>query len=218
MELQGRKINFLGDSITAGVGVKSRDAIFLNVLKERAGLAEARNYGISATRIARQSVWQTENLPAFCDRFDKMDADADVIVVFGGTNDYGHGDAPLGCMADRTPDTFYGGCHLLMQGLIEKYPSAEIVFMTPLHRAGDDRPAANERKLGHSLVPLKTYVDIIRETAAFYGLPVLDLFASAGICPDIEASRKTFCPDGLHPNEAGHLRIEGRLENFLKAL
>lgn len=33
MELKGKKINFLGDSITEGCGTTKNDKIFLNVLK-----------------------------------------------------------------------------------------------------------------------------------------------------------------------------------------
>ncbi len=217
MELQGKKINFLGDSITQGVGVGTAEEIYLNVLKNKCGLAEARNYGISATRFARQSNFETENLPAFCDRFMFMDNDADVVVVFGGTNDYGHGDAAIGDFTERDVNTFYGACHTLMRGLIEKYPRAEIVFMTPLHRCGDTRPSCHQNK-APDCEPLGTYVEIIKEVAKSYGLPVLDLFATAGIVPDVEISKETFCPDGLHPNAAGHVKIASRLEGFLKAL
>ena len=49
MELQNKKINFLGDSITQGVGTSGKEKIFLNLLKESAGLSTVRNYGISAT-------------------------------------------------------------------------------------------------------------------------------------------------------------------------
>ena len=35
-----------------------------------------------------------------------MDSDADVVVVFGGTNDFGHGDAKLGTFESRDPYTF----------------------------------------------------------------------------------------------------------------
>lgn len=68
-----------------------------------------------------------------------MEPEADVIVVFGGTNDFGHGDAPLGTMSDRTPYTFYGACHVLIRKLLERYPEAELVFMTPLHRYVEER-------------------------------------------------------------------------------
>ena len=56
MELKNKKINFLGDSITQGVGTTEDKYIYLNVMKNECGLAAARNYGISGTRIARQHV------------------------------------------------------------------------------------------------------------------------------------------------------------------
>ena len=109
MQLKGIKANFLGDSITEGVGVPSPEFAYWNVLKEKFGLAEARGYGIGGTRIARQHT-PTANRPQFdrdfCSRVGEMNPDADLVVVFGGTNDFGHGDAPIGTSADRTPDTF----------------------------------------------------------------------------------------------------------------
>ena len=138
-----------------------------------------------------------------------MDLDADLIVVFGGTNDYGHGDAPIGCFEDRTPDTFYGACHTLMTSLIDRYPDADIVFMTPLHRAVEEQPGK---------LPLAGYVAIIREVAAYYALPVLDLYTTSGIQPKVKILREKFMPDGLHPNDAGAEKVADRLGNFLLSL
>ena len=72
-----------------------------------------------------------------CSRVATMDPDADIVVVFGGTNDFAHGDDPIGEMLDRCTTTFYGACHVLMARLIEKYPTATIVFMTPMHRVNE---------------------------------------------------------------------------------
>lgn len=213
MKLEGKKISFLGDSITYGVGASSVEARFTKIIEREEKLGTMRNYGISGTRIARQHHVPSAN-PAwdqdFCSRVADMDPDADVVVVFGGTNDYGHGDAPLGTPDDRTPDTFWGACHTLMRTLIEKYPTAVIVIMTPIHRANDTHK-------NHAGVGLAGYVDILKETARFYGLPVLDLFAMGGIQPSIEAQKIAFCPDGLHPNDAGNRRIADRLIAFLRA-
>lgn len=213
MELNGKKINFLGDSITFGVGVAHPENRFVDRVARMAGLAAARNYGISGTRLARQKK-PSDNANFdrdFCSRVAEMDPDADVIVVFGGTNDYGHGDAPIGTFDDRTPDTFYGACHTLMRSLIEKYPEAMIVFMTPLHRALDTHLDCKGRALSD-------YVDMIREVARYYALPVLDLFAVSGIQPNVPVIREKYCPDGLHPNDAGNARIAERLVHFLAAL
>ncbi|MBO4309202.1 MAG: SGNH/GDSL hydrolase family protein [Clostridia bacterium] len=214
MKLEGIKANFLGDSITEGAGVPDVKYTYWNVLKERYGLAEARGYGIGGTRIARQTV-PSQNPKYdldFCSRVDGMDPDADLVVVFGGTNDFGHGDAPFGTIDDRTEFTFYGACHVLMRSLIEKYPSATIVFMTPLHRAVEKKPERPD-------VPhLSEYVRAIKEVAALYGIPVYDLYANSNIDPQIPVQKELFTKDGLHPNIAGAARIAERLGNFLLTL
>ena len=218
MELKGKKINFLGDSITQGYGTSSIEKTFWNVLKVNAELAEARGYGIGGTRFAEQRN-KREPIDSldFCARYNEMDDDADAVVVFGGTNDYGHGDAPIGCESDRTSATFWGACHCLMQGLIEKYPAAVIVIMTPLHRLYEENPHPDDRKQDIS-APLCEYVDIIKKVAEFYSLPVLDLWAMSGIQPKVDIIREKYCPDGLHPNDAGHIIIANRLDGFLKTL
>ena len=218
MELQGKKINFLGDSITEGVGTSAKENIYLNVLAREAKLAEVRNYGISGTRIARQTrpYMQYVELDSldFCRRYTEMDNDADVVVVFGGTNDFGHGDAPLGTFEDRTPDTFYGACHYLFTGLMEKYPTAEIVIMTPLHRTQEDDTTLAYAK-GETLATVRR---AILEVAEYYALPIVDLWATSGIQPRLESSRSAHCPDGLHPNDAGHKIIASRLLGVLRSL
>lgn len=212
MKLKGIKANFLGDSITEGIGVPSVEYTYWNQLKEKYGLAVARGYGISGTRFAAQKI-PTAHAPSFdrdfCSRVEEMDPDADLVVVFGGTNDYGHGDAPLGKFSDRTKNSFYGACHTLMLSLIERFPTATLVFMTPLHRAIEEQEGK---------APLRTYVEIIREVAEFYGIPVMDLYAKSNIQPQIEVQKQAFAPDGLHPNIAGAERIADRLGEFLSAL
>jgi lysophospholipase L1-like esterase len=137
-----------------------------------------------------------------------MDPDADVVVVFGGTNDYGHGDAPLGEMSDRTVWTYYGALHVLFTALIEKYPTAQIVILTPLHREDEEKRTPI----------LKPFVDATRQVAEYYSLPVLDLWANYGIQPRIPVMKNMYVPDGLHPNDAGHAHLANKLRAFLEQL
>lgn len=62
------------------------------------------------------------------------------------------------------------------------------------------------------------YVAIIRRTAEYMGLPVLDLYKMSGLQPRIPIIMERFVPDGLHPNDAGQRKIADRLEGFLLSI
>ena len=148
-------------------------------------------------------------------KIEKESHDADIVFVFGGTNDFGHGDAAVGCMDDREPYTFYGALHTLFTKIITKYPTAKIVVATPLHRCDEEKfmikggvPKA---------VKLIDYVNIIREVAEYYALPVLDLYKNSGLQPIVPIIQEKYVPDGLHPNDAGHVILADKIVAFLKS-
>ncbi len=214
MDLTGKKINFLGDSITEGYCARDLQSGYVDLMKAKYALAEARNYGIAGTRIARQHTPSEESRfdLDFCSRVEEMDADADIVVVLGGTNDHGHGDAPLGRCTDRTPDTFHGACHVLFARLKKRFPGSAIVIATPMHRTDEDTP-----KPGSGAV-LKDYVSILRDTAKQYGLPVLDLFETSAIQAHIPERAAAYTTDGLHPNDLGHAVLAQEIGSFLQKL
>ena len=158
MELKGKKINFLGDSITEGVGASEYARCYVEQFAAATG-AVCRNYGISGTRIAKR----------------------------------------------RVP---YGALHVLFTALIEKYPTAQIVILTPLHREDEEKRTPI----------LKPFVDATRQVAEYYSLPVLDLWANYGIQPRIPVMKNMYVPDGLHPNDAGHAILANKLRAFLEQL
>lgn len=219
MELKGKRVAFLGDSITEGYGTSAIEFAYWNQFGKRTGAIVSAD-GIGGTRIAPQRATSAERpyeAQYFSTRLHKLIPDADVVVVFGGTNDFGAGDAALGTIADRTEDTFYGACHVLVQKLYERYPNATLVLMTPLHRLSEDEVGYNEvgvRRVG----PLSVYVQALRDVAEFYGLPLVDLFATCPIQPRVEILREKYMPDGLHPNDAGAALVAERLQAVLEAL
>lgn len=216
MELKGTKINFLGDSITEGAGTSSPDRMFTMLIEREYG-AICQNYGIGGTRIARQKTATVEKWDRdFISRAPEMDADADIVVVFGGTNDFGHGDAPLGTMSDRTPYTFYGALHCLYTALTEKYPDVPVVILTPLHRSNEDSPKGDNKP--EPVGTLKEYVNIIREVAEYYSFPVLDLYKESGLQPKVPVIQKKYIPDGLHPNDDGNAILAHKIARFLEML
>ena len=217
MNIQNKKILFLGDSITEGYGPQDIENVYWKRLERSCGCVSV-GFGISGTRIARQQKPSPDPREDqyFRSRVASMDEQADVVVIFGGTNDYGHGDAALGCFDDRTDDTFYGALHNLYSDLIAKYPTAQLVVMTPLHRLGENE-AYNTWGL-RSVGCLEDYVDIICEVAGYYGIPVLDLHRLSGLQPEVPQLKERYMPDGLHPNDAGHALIHSRLKGFLETL
>lgn len=216
MELRNKIVNFLGDSITEGVGADNKDKCYVSVLERDYGLKKANNYGKSGTRIAKQNeiFWCEDFNDDFISRADNMDKNADIIVVFGGTNDFGHGSAPMGDFESRDPYTFYGAMHTLILKLLENYENSRIVFCTPIHREYEEVSAEVSKKN----CPLKKYVEIIKEVCEFYGVPIIDLWKVSGIQPRVPFIKNRLCPDGLHPNNRGHKILADCIAAGLKAL
>lgn len=213
MELKNKKIAFLGDSITFGSGTSSEDMRYTSVFEKISGAA-VDNFGVCATRIARRLVphptpsWND----TFVDRAKRMTDDYDVICVFGGTNDYANPNpTPLGVIDDTDEHTFYGALKILCETLLTMHPHAIIAFATPIHRRAD-------YNYGLPGLCLKDYVTAIKEIAETYSIPVLDLYATAGIQSKIPAVMEEYLADGLHPNDRGHERIAQKFYSFLKTL
>ncbi len=217
MKTEGKIILFLGDSITARCGASCEEKGFSDLVTVDGKFAQGVNYGVGGTRIAKNAIDQN---PAHKETFEmralRMQEEADIVVVFGGTNDYGHGDAPMGKLGDTTVETFYGAMESLLNVLMNKYPNATILVMTPIHRKWENK-LFNERGV-RNCGTLGDYVQAEREVCEKYGIPVLDLYATSGICPDNPVNCETFTADGLHPNDAGHRRIADRLLAKLQEL
>ena len=228
MELNGKKIVFLGDSITEGCGTSGRDKCFVTLVGERGGFRESKNYGIGATRIARQSAasadknWDND----FCARVEELDGDADIVGVFGGTNDYYWSD---GGIEGNDPSCFRFAAEQLCGGLRDRYPGKRIVLLTPYKQRGhgnvagahdfrdaDDHCSDARNFSGHTL---GDYARVLREVCAARDIPVLDLYGASGV--DVAHSDEDFrryTLDGCHPNEAGHALLAEALRDFWKTL
>lgn len=225
MNIKGFKVNFLGDSITEGAGVVDQANRYDNRLMEMCGLSAINSYGISGSRLAHQ-IHPSDNPRydlCFCGRAYDMEPDADMVVVFGGVNDYIHGDAPFGEIGDTTPATFCGGVYFLMNYLQTAYPGKPIIFMAParsfLRKEVDDRiVSTHARKRPGIGKPLRAYVDAILETGKQLGIPVMDLYNDLGLDPHDPEIFDTYTMDGLHFNDAGHAVIAQKLKDFIEAI
>ena len=224
MELRNKIVCFLGDSITEGVGVADiAHCRYDNRIKNTYGLQAVYNYGIGGTRIAHQQIpsEKPRHDLCFCGRIYDLEPTADVIVIYGGVNDYIHGDAPIGTPEDTTPRTFYGGVEFLMTTAKELYPKAVIAFITPArmcYKGNTDMLPSPRPEKRPDAMPLKHYVEIMKEKGRYHGIPVLDLYEALGIDPNDPADSARYTVDGLHFNDLGHGSLAARIGEFLAAL
>ena len=211
-------INFLGDSITWGAGAKTEENRFVN----RVGKAlncTVRNYGIGGTRIARQTVTHctTEFDQDYLLRAPLMEDDADYVFVFGGTNDFGHGDAEIGTMDSTDPCTFYGAIKLLIEMLTEKYGKEKLAFILPMPRHNQDNPRGEGYKT-KDFATLQGYVDVLIEVLDAYKIPYIDLFYHSVLPKPVNNKPDDYFSDGLHPNDFGHLVIAQAVVAFVEKM
>lgn len=151
--------------------------------------------GIGGSSIGRY--WDN----AFVDRYQKIPEDTDLIIVMGGTNDgFCVTEEEIGNMQERASRTFIGDLDQLMQGLQEDYPEATIVFATPLPNVLHDIL----RKERDYLLPQTRLVEIIKELAAEYDYPVIDMYNSNILDTHDAAVISNFMPDGVHGNPKGY--------------
>lgn len=207
---KGKKVAFLGDSIT-------QYAEYVNAYASLTG-CEALNYGISATHMASRNNSDTN---AFDKRYNKMPSRVDMVVVFGGTNDFGHTNtAEFGEFSDGPKVgkySFYAGLHRLFKGLQNRYSNIPVVIMLPLHHGTEiDCPeyVINGTTITEGTNPttgktFREYVNAIREVAAYYSFIVLDAYSYSNLSPmtEIGSGSSGFFQDGLHLNQAGGMRL-----------
>lgn len=224
MEIKGFTINFLGDSITEGAGIADiENCRYDNRIKNACGLAAVNNYGIGGTRLAHQIHASTKPRHdlCFCGRVFNMDKNADMVIVYGGVNDFIHGDAPFGQIGDTTPATFCGGVYFLMDYLRTHYEGKPIVFMTPArcnYGEVDDLAPSPRACKGPDAKPLLAYVEAIEKTAKQFQIPVLNLYQNLGIDPHDPLQKEKYTADGLHFNDVGQGILAQKLMDFIAAL
>ena len=200
----GASAVFVGDSITAGSGT---DKIYYQYLKEMLRLGTVTGNGIGGSCYSAKSDYGTNNTPLI-NRYQSVPS-ADLIVIFMGTNDYGH-ETPLGNPSDSGDISFYGALNTILPAMQAAHPNSQLVVMTPLHRYGFGTSASTGTAFTYDTLPngrghtLADYVNAIKDVCQKNEIAVIDLFDLVTLDPTDAQVRAAYMPDGLHPNAAGH--------------
>ncbi len=213
-------INVLGDSITQGVGASASEKAYPSVLAKLTG-AKVNNYGLSCSRITEIS-GGLSNPGSFIDRMYNMDKSADLIIVFGGTNDFWFGDCPIGKSTDTKVNTFYGALNTMIPYLKTTYPNSDIVFITPYQQSKDadiNKPYKRSTYGNFGSGTLSQYRKAMLNRCEYYGIPVLDLYADFELntADNRQALEKygQFLCDGCHLNDAGYNLLARKIYKFV---
>lgn len=212
-----KTMNILGDSITWGYNPSNGEQMkknYSNLLKERLNLKEVRNYGINSSTLADNKI----SYEPMCNRYKYMDNNADIVVIFGGTNDYGREDfeVKLGKKNDLDTSTIYGALNNMCIGLKQKYPNSVIFFITPIQRAYIDKgcnfkySTNTKNSLDYSL---QDVANAIKEVCKKNNILVFDLYNDCNI-NTIEDCKK-YIPDGLHPTEEYHKILADKIYDYI---
>lgn len=193
------KIACIGDSVTAGSNMDDepdyQNYTYPTRLREALNAESVTNLGIGGSSLGRY--WDQ----AFCDRYQEIPEDTDLIIVMGGYNDgYCLHEDMVGNLEDREPKTLYGDVNDLFKGLKEDYPNAEVIVVTPLPNLLHD-VLRSERP---ELLPQTVIIDCLKELANEYDYQVIDDYNSNFLDshdPDIVAD---YIPDSVHPNAEGY--------------
>ena len=210
-------INFLGDSITWGVGLTNpKEETYCHLFCQNIGARE-NNYGVSGTRIARQiHPDRGYDFTSFDLDFNLrepiMDKDVIFTFVYGGTNDYEHGDAPIGKETDDSVYTFWGAMKTLVASLKKDFGEDKLCFLLPSSRFEEGLPGKSMAKNADNSGPLETYRAIMRKCLDENGIYYIDLGRYFPI-PEVNGPTE-FTVDGLHLNKKGHERLAEILTKY----
>ena len=195
-KLNGKKLVAIGDSMVYGHNLGTSKT-WLSKLAARNNMT-AVNYGINGNRLTNTG----GNGEPLINRYTSMDNDADYVVIFIGTNDAA---ASVTIGDDNFTDTatFKGALNVLCDGLLTKYPTKKIGFITP-YRRNSNYPA---------------YIDAIKTICKKYSIPVFDNYEKGGVCwtNTTQVSSLTL-GDTYHLNEAGMEYVSYKYEDFLMSL
>lgn len=199
----GKKITFLGDSITCGVGATdSATERYSTVLSTLLGATE-NNMGNSGWVIATGGVRNSQ-----LQNISKIPTDSDLVIVMLGTNDQNLANSTqymLGKDGDTSTTTEWGAVETMCKQLAEMFKGTDtkVIICTPPIQKGYSNDRTNSA--GYSLRDIS---NVLMTCARRNGLLYADLNA-CGYLTDSDMN------DTLHPNTSGHEKIAQYLAKYI---
>ena len=207
-------ISFIGDSITDASWIEHN---FVSLVGKYLNV-DVINLGISGATIGVSK--RATGYDNFFTEISKIDTSSNLVVVFGGTNDYGSAinqGIELGKISDNSKYTFCGAINEMIDDLLKNFKKEQIVFMTPLRR--DDLkigyPKSNKNEFDETL---NDYVVAMKTICKNKDIECINLYDDFIEYNPENASFNSLSDDGLHPNDKGHKELAKFVSNKLKTV
>lgn len=208
--LMGITMYAMGDSYFGGSSL-GKEATWVNLLGEKYGMNYV-NYGIGGSTM---SDYVTDKNP-MVQRYTKMaKGDADIVLLEGGRNDRSQ-EVPIGELDSRDSKTFMGSINIMLDGMLDAYPNALIILITPWYHTG---------KVAATGLSNVDYANAMRKLAEYRNDPrIVCLYAAdpdtIGVNMNDSNFRAKYC---IKPEDVSHLNAEGmkmvlpNMEQFIAA-
>lgn len=200
----GKKWVSYGDSITQG-------GFWQPYVIQRTGL-KLTNAGLGSSCVADAS---GSSVASFTntDRIAALPADADVVTIMGGTNDYGY-NVPLGTIPTADPydkTTFIGALCETVRLIQTQCPNALLIIMSNVGGRGTTGQARTIPPRNTIGLASSDYALAAEQVADFMGTPFIDVHR-CGITP---MNRVLYMTDSVHPNVEGAKLIARKVIDYL---
>ena len=205
-------ISVLGDSITYGYGLSNINSERYTTLMANRLNTTVNNYGVSGSKLSEIA---DDGVANFTERVSQIESSSDLIVVFGGTNDYWHKLTDIGTIDSNDISTMCGALNYIIDYLQTNFLGKDYLFVFPFNQYYDGATCDTDH--GHGT--LNDFREAFISTCNRKGVPVLDLYSNSGM--DIAHNttvRNYYTIDGVHPNAAGHERLALLIANKINQL
>lgn len=210
---KGKKVTVFGDSITEGNKWQPYVTDKLGCTTVNCGIGGttvANNGGLVTVGGAEINGWMSSD-----DRINLIPDDSDMIVLFGGANDWAQSGIGLGELGDGNliDTTFKSAYSLMIRKIANKFPNARLIALTPIN--GRTSAADSNEDMQHQVrgLCLADFSAAVKEVCHYYGVPCIDVHGESGINT---FNHTTYIADIVHPNDEGGKRIANAVINGLK--
>ena len=196
-------IAFLGDSITAGVGLEKvgiEPNVYPSVIERSLNVKEVYRFGYGGYAIGRH-----DPSVSLYSKYTNIPKDTDIIFVQGGINDvYSGSEATFGSLSALSQTgTFCADVYAMMYALQTEYPDAQIIFLTPLSTITSEL----YKEMLPNMLEVSRYASAMKKIAEkeeLKNVEVWDLY-NANILDSFDKDiLAEYMYDGVHPGIAGH--------------